>query len=115
MGIAELEFWGLIRMAQRIGSAADAVDLFEVGHLNILRDAKAHHAGRQEVGLPHFVPADDGRRTDEGDRLEREFAAVGVEVVYFPYTVHTSSTALRRALDSMSGSERGEFATVAGR
>ena len=31
--------------------------------------------------------------------LVLRFADVGVEVVYFPYTVHTSSTALRRALD----------------
>ena len=36
----------------------------------------------------------------EGERLERDFAAVGVDVVYFPYTVHTSSTQLRRALPS---------------
>jgi glycerol-3-phosphate cytidylyltransferase len=35
-------------------------------------------------------------------RLEREFAAVGVEVVYFPYTMTTSSTVLRRALDSLT-------------
>jgi glycerol-3-phosphate cytidylyltransferase len=26
---------------------------------------------------------------------------VGVEVRYFPYTVHTSSTVLRRALDAL--------------
>ena len=38
---------------------------------------------------------DDWRGTAKGDRLERDFAAVGVEVVYFPYTVHTSSTHLR--------------------
>jgi len=25
-----------------------------------------------------------------------------VEIVYFPYTVHTSSTLLRRALDSLA-------------
>jgi glycerol-3-phosphate cytidylyltransferase len=31
-------------------------------------------------------------------------AEVGVEVVYFPYTMHTSSTALRRHLDR--GDER---------
>lgn len=49
-----------------------------------------------------FFKGDDWRGTDKGNRLEREFAAVGVEVVYFPYTVHTSSTALRRALDIIS-------------
>lgn len=44
---------------------------------------------------------DDWRGTPKGDRLERDFASVGVEVVYFPYTVHTSSTRLRRALQSL--------------
>ena len=46
-----------------------------------------------------FFKGDDWRGTEKGRRLEREFAAVGVEVIYFPYTVETSSTALRRALD----------------
>ena len=45
-----------------------------------------------------FFKGDDWRGTEKGLRLEREFAAVGVEVVYFPYTVNTSSTGLRRAL-----------------
>jgi glycerol-3-phosphate cytidylyltransferase len=45
---------------------------------------------------------DDWRGTPKGDKLERDFAAVGVEVVYFPYTVHTSSSKLRRALSAMS-------------
>ncbi|MFZ4893550.1 adenylyltransferase/cytidyltransferase family protein [Plantibacter sp. Mn2098] len=45
-----------------------------------------------------FFKGDDWRGTTEGNRLEAEFAKVGVEVVYFPYTMSTSSTALRRAL-----------------
>ena len=45
---------------------------------------------------------DDWRGTEKGDRLERDFATVGVEIVYFPYTVHTSSTLLRRALDTLA-------------
>lgn len=44
---------------------------------------------------------DDWRGTAKGDRLERDFASVGVEVVYFPYTVHTSSTRLRLALQAL--------------
>src|SRR5690606_20934529 len=56
----------------------------------------------REVGFTHFFKGDDWRGTEKGLRLEQEFAAVGVEVVYFPYTVHTSSTALRRALDAIS-------------
>ncbi|WP_419818314.1 adenylyltransferase/cytidyltransferase family protein [Glaciibacter flavus] len=52
----------------------------------------------RELRFDIFFKGDDWRGTERGDRLEREFGAVGVEVVYFPYTMHTSSTALRRAL-----------------
>jgi glycerol-3-phosphate cytidylyltransferase len=41
---------------------------------------------------------DDWRGTLKGDRLEADMRSVGVELVYFPYTGHTSSTALRRII-----------------
>lgn len=53
----------------------------------------------REVGFTHFFKGDDWRGTRRGMQLEREFRAVGVEVVYFPYTTHTSSTRLRAALE----------------
>lgn len=53
----------------------------------------------KSVRFDVFFKGDDWRGTEKGQRLERDFAAVGVEVVYFPYTVSTSSTQLRRALD----------------
>ncbi len=56
----------------------------------------------QDVQFTHFFKGDDWRGTDKGLRLESEFAEVGVEVVYFPYTAHTSSSSLRRALDAIS-------------
>lgn len=56
----------------------------------------------REVGFTVFFKGDDWRGTEKGLRLEREFAEVGVEVVYFPYTMHTSSTQLRRALDALA-------------
>ena len=57
----------------------------------------------REVGFTHFFKGDDWRGTDKGLRLEAEFAEVGVEIVYFPYTAHTSSSHLRRALDVITG------------
>lgn len=44
---------------------------------------------------------DDWQGTPEWVALERQFAAVGVEIVYFPYTTHTSSSLLRAALDKL--------------
>ena len=56
----------------------------------------------RELKFDVFFKGDDWRGTPKGRRLEREFAAVGVEVVYFPYTVTTSSTALRLALEALT-------------
>ncbi|MGF0170844.1 adenylyltransferase/cytidyltransferase family protein [Streptomyces sp. R11] len=52
----------------------------------------------KEVGFDVIFKGDDWLGTDVWTRLETEFARVGVEVVYFPYTEHTSSTLLRDAL-----------------
>ena len=56
----------------------------------------------REIGFDVIFKGDDWKGTPKGDKLERDFAAVGVEVVYLPYTVHTSSTLLRQALDVLA-------------
>ncbi|MFW6690055.1 adenylyltransferase/cytidyltransferase family protein [Streptomyces sp. MAR4 CNX-425] len=66
----------------------------------------------EQVRFDVIFKGDDWRGTPKGDKLEADFRSVGVEVVYFPYTVHTSSTQLRRALDALDGrgprADRGE-------
>jgi glycerol-3-phosphate cytidylyltransferase len=44
------------------------------------------------------IKGDDWQGTDRGDKLESDFATVGVKVAYLPYTQHTSSTVLRQVL-----------------
>ena len=46
-----------------------------------------------------IIKGDDWKGTDKGDKLESDFAAVGVDVAYLPYTQRTSSTMLRRLLE----------------
>ncbi|MCQ2001745.1 adenylyltransferase/cytidyltransferase family protein [Arthrobacter zhaoxinii] len=67
----------------------------------------------REVGFNVFFKGDDWRGTEKGDRLERDMAQIGVQVVYFPYTVTTSSTALRRALTLLEGGRTGDAALKA--
>ncbi len=141
----------------RVGYASGVFDMFHVGHLNILREARA----RCEVlvvgvatdeyvvrlkGGPPVIPfverlqiisalrvtdevvgdssadkrvawrhrrfdaifkGDDWKGVPKGRALEEEMASVGADVVYFPYTVHTSSTKLRAFLDLHLDAERG--------
>ena len=55
----------------------------------------------REVRFDRIFKGDDWRGTAKGRRLEADMQSVGVEVVYFPYTVTTSSTQLRRALAAL--------------
>jgi glycerol-3-phosphate cytidylyltransferase len=139
----------------RIGFAPGVYDLFHIGHLNILREARRHCdrlvagvttdalatrlkgkvpvvplAERldivrsvryvddaiveaevdklktwKRVGFHVIFKGDDWRGTPKWEEFERRFARVGVEVVYFPYTMHTSSTLLRGALELLSAQE----------
>lgn len=48
-----------------------------------------------------IIKGDDWKGTDKGDKLEADFAAVGVEVAYLPYTQRTSSSMLRAVLQEV--------------
>ncbi|OKY25056.1 adenylyltransferase/cytidyltransferase family protein [Thalassotalea sp. PP2-459] len=45
---------------------------------------------------------DDWKGTDKWNNIEQEFAEFGVEIIYFPYTSHTSSTKLREVLEKIT-------------
>jgi glycerol-3-phosphate cytidylyltransferase len=51
-----------------------------------------------DVRFDVLFKGDDWRGTAKGKRLERDLATVDARVHYFPYTLHTSSTELRRVL-----------------
>lgn len=52
----------------------------------------------EQLHFTHLFKGDDWQGTPKGDRLEAQMAEVGVELIYFPYTTHTSSTLLRQFL-----------------
>jgi glycerol-3-phosphate cytidylyltransferase len=77
-----------------------------VSHIDYVDEAYAEQVPDKmdvwrELRFDVFFKGDDWRGTEKGLRLEREFAEVGVEVVYFPYTMSTSSTILRRAVSAL--------------
>ncbi len=52
----------------------------------------------ERVRFDILFKGDDWRGTAKGQRLEEHMASVGVQVCYFPYTAHTSSSQLRAML-----------------
>jgi glycerol-3-phosphate cytidylyltransferase len=74
-----------------------------VSHFDVVDDVVVDFSSNKldvwrRVGFDVLFKGDDWRGTPKGDKLEADMASVGVDVRYFPYTVHTSSTRLRAML-----------------
>jgi glycerol-3-phosphate cytidylyltransferase len=55
-----------------------------------------------EVRFQRMFVGDDWQGTDSWNAIELDLAPLGVEIVYLPYTAHTSSTILREALTKLA-------------
>jgi glycerol-3-phosphate cytidylyltransferase len=80
-----------------------------VAHLNMVDDVVVDFSSNKlevwdRVRFDVLFKGDDWRGTAKGAKLEADMATVGVTVIYFPYTVHTSSTLLRSILTERSAS-----------
>ncbi len=65
----------------------------------VIEDVPHKLAMWERLHFDVIIKGDDWKGTDKGDKLESDFAEVGVEVAYLPYTKRTSSTMLRRILE----------------
>lgn len=72
-----------------------AVDVVDAVHVEVVPDRLV---AWRELRFDRIFKGDSWRGTPKGDELEQCFAAVGVDVVYFPTTYQTSSSLLRLAL-----------------
>lgn len=59
----------------------------------------------EQLRFDILFKGDDWKGTEKGNRLEQAFKERNVEVVYFPYTLSTSSSILRKTLAKLNGTD----------
>ena len=67
----------------------------------VIEDTDSKREMWDRLGFHCIIKGDDWQDTDKGRALEAEFAPVGVDVVYLPYTDRTSSSRLREVLQAI--------------
>lgn len=88
----------VVPLAERmeIVAAVSCVDEVVVDHTLEKLDAWQH------VGFHRYFKGDDWRGTPRGDRWERDFAALGVEMVWLPRTEGVSTSERRAAVERLA-------------
>ena len=135
-----------------IGYTTGVYDLFHIGHLNLLKNAKGMcdklivgvtvdelvaYKGKKamipfedrieivrsikyvdaavpqydmnkleackKLGASYLFVGDDWYGTEKWKAYEKEFAAEGIKIIYFPYTKGISSTQISKALQAVRG------------
>lgn len=66
----------------------------------VVQDHMDKYAAWEQYRFHKMFVGDDWKGHPNWVTLEQRFAAVGVEIVYFPYTAHVSTTRLRAILEN---------------
>lgn len=84
-----IPFEDRIKIVQNIKCVDAAIPQYDMNKVEMCKKIKADYL---------FV-GDDWYNTDKWNEYEKELKEIGVEVIYFPYTKKTSSTAIKKILN----------------
>ena len=97
-------------MGKVIGYTQGTYDMFHIGHLNLIKNAKrrcdyliiTNTLDKKEIWdkirFDEIYIGDDWKGNERWERTGKEMEALGARLVYLPYTKDTSSTMLREKL-----------------
>ncbi|MFS0886574.1 adenylyltransferase/cytidyltransferase family protein [Aeromicrobium sp. 179-A 4D2 NHS] len=98
VGVASDEYVLALKGREPVVPLAERIEIVSslrfVDEVIVDRSEDKRVAWRQR-SFDAIFKGDDWRGSPKGERLEQAMAEVGARVVYFPYTLHTSSTRLR--------------------